>query len=133
MEKVSHIVARVFLGHIFLLAGISKLGAYAGTQGYMETMGIPGALLPLVILLEVVGGLAVITGWKTKWASLALAAFSVVAAALFHNNFADQTQMILFMKNIAIAGGFVLLAIHGAGAFSLDNRRTTAELAVSHS
>jgi len=133
MEKVSHIVARVFLGHIFLLAGISKIGAYDGTQGYMEAMGVPGALLPLVILLEVVGGLAVIAGWKTKWASIALAAFSVVAAAIFHNNFSDQTQMILFMKNIAIAGGFVLLAIHGAGAYSLDNRRSSAQLAVSHS
>lgn len=133
MEKASHIVARVFLGHIFLLAGISKIGAYEGTQGYMEAMGVPGGLLPLVILLEVVGGLAVIAGWKTKWASLALAAFSVVAAAIFHNNFADQTQMILFMKNIAIAGGFVLLAIHGDGAYSLDNRRSSAQLVTSHS
>jgi len=133
MEKISHIVARVFLGHIFLLAGISKIGAYEGTQGYMDAMGVPGALLPLVILLEVLGGLAVIAGWKTKWASIALAAFSVVAAAIFHNNFADQTQMILFMKNIAIAGGFILLAVHGAGAYSLDNRRSTAQFSVSHS
>ena len=133
MEKVSHIVARVFLGHIFLLAGISKIGAYEGTQGYMDAMGVPGTLLPLVILLEIVGGLAIIVGYKTKWAAIALAAFSVVAAAIFHNNFADQTQMILFMKNIAIAGGFVLLAIHGAGAYSLDNRRSTAQLAVTQS
>ena len=133
MEKVSHIIARVFLGHIFLLAGVSKVGAYEGTLGYMNAMGVPGELLPIVILLEVVGGLAVIAGWKTTWASIARAAFSVVAAAIFHNNFADQTQMILFMKNIAIAGGFVLLAIHGAGAYSLDNRRSTEQLAVSHS
>ena len=133
MEKVSHIVARIFLGHIFLLAGISKIGAYEGTQGYMDAMGVPGTLLPLVILLEIVGGLAIIVGYKTKWAAIALAAFSVVAAAIFHNNFADQTQMILFMKNIAIAGGFVLLAIHGAGAYSLDNRRSTAQLAVTQS
>ena len=132
MEKVSHIVARVFLGHIFLLAGISKITAYEGAQGYMEAMGVSGELLPLVILLQVLGGLAVIAGWNTKWASIALAVFSVVAAAIFHNNFADQTQMIMFMKNIAIAGGFVLLAVHGAGAYSLDNRRSTAPLAVSH-
>ena len=133
MEKISHIVARVFIGHIFLLAGISKISAYEGTQGYMDVMGVPGALLPLVILLEAIGGLAIIVGWKTKWASLALAAFSVVAAAIFHSDFADQTQMILFMKNIAIAGGFILLAVHGAGAYSLDNRRSTAQFAVSHS
>jgi putative oxidoreductase len=135
MDKVSQLVARVFLGHIFLLAGISKIGAYEGTQGYMDAMGVPGMLLPLVILLEIGGGLAIIAGWQTKWTALALAGFSVVAAALFHNNFADQTQMILFMKNIAIAGGFLLLASHGAGAYSLDNRnrRSTATPAVSHS
>ena len=133
MEKVSQVVARVFLGHIFLLAGLSKIAAYEGTQGYMDAMGVPGTLLPLVILLEVVGGLAIVAGWKTKWASLALAAFSLVAAAIFHSNFADQAQVILFMKNIAIAGGFVLLAVHGAGAYSLDNRRSKARLVVDHS
>ena len=123
MEKIGQLVARLFLGHIFVLAGLSKIGAYEGTQGYMEAMGVPGSLLALVILLEVGGGLAIIVGWKTKWASLALAAFSIVAAVIFHNNFADQMQMILFMKNISIAGGFLLLAIHGAGAFSIDNRQ----------
>ena len=133
MEKVSQFAARVFLGHIFLLAGVSKIGAYAGTQGYMDAMGVPGMLLPLVILLEVGGGLAIIAGWKTRWTAIALAAFSVVSAAIFHNNFGDQTQMIMFMKNIAIAGGFLLLAVHGAGAYSIDNRRTTVTAAVSHS
>ncbi len=132
MEKVSQLIARVFLGHIFLLAGVSKISAYEGTQGYMEAMGLPGALLPLVILLEVGGGLAIIVGWKSKWASIALATFTVIAAAIFHNNFADQMQMILFMKNIAITGGLMLLAAHGAGAYSLDNRSNTASLATSH-
>lgn len=122
MEKITQLVARLFLGHIILLAGVSKIGAYAATQGYMDAMGVPGALLPLVILLEVVGGLAVIIGYQTKWAAIALAGFSIIAAAIFHNNFADQMQMILFMKNISIAGGFMLLAVHGAGALSLDNR-----------
>ena len=133
MEKVSQLVARVFLGHIFLLAGLSKISAYEGTQGYMEAMGVPGALLPLVILLEVIGGLVIIAGWKTKWASLALAAFSVVAAAIFHHNFADQMQMILFMKNVAISGGLLLLASHGAGAYSLDNRSSAPNASLSHS
>lgn len=132
MEKVSQLIARVFLGHIFLLAGVSKISAYEGTQGYMEAMGLPGALLPLVILLEVGGGLAIIVGWKSKWASIALATFTLIAAAIFHNNFADQMQMILFMKNIAITGGLMLLAAHGAGAYSLDNRSNTASLATSH-
>ena len=122
MEKVSQLVARVFLGHIFLLAGVSKITGYEGTQGYMDAMGVPGILLPLVILLEIAGGLAIIAGWKAKWASIALAAFTVIAAVIFHSNFADQMQMILFMKNIAITGGLMLLAVHGAGAYSLDNR-----------
>ena len=133
MEKVSQFVARAFLGHIFLLAGLSKIGAYEGTQGYMDAMGVPGGLLPLVILLEVGGGLAIIAGWQTRWTAIALAAFTVVSAVIFHNNFGDQTQMIMFMKNIAIAGGFMLLAVHGAGAYSLDNRRSISNLAASHS
>ena len=122
MEKISQLVARVFLGHIFLLAGISKMSAYEVTQGYMDMMGVPGMLLPLVILLEIGGGLAIIAGWQTKWTALALAGFSVVAAAIFHNNFGDQTQMILFMKNISITGGLLLLSTHGAGVFSLDKK-----------
>jgi len=133
MDKISQLVARVFLGHIFLLAGLSKIGAYAGTQGYMDAMGVPGALLPAVIFTEVVGGLVIIVGWQTKWTSLALAAFTIIAAVIFHHNFADQTQMIMFMKNIAIAGGFLLLASHGAGAYSLDNRKGAAQVAASHS
>ena len=133
MEKIAQLIARVFLGHIFLLAGVSKMGAYAATQGYMNAMGVPGVLLPLVILLEIGGGLAIIAGWKTKWTAIALATFSVVAAAIFHNNFGDQMQMIMFMKNVAIAGGFLLLAVHGAGAYSLDNRRAPVTTALSHS
>ena len=124
MEKVSQLVARIFLGHIFLLAGVSKINSYEGTQGYMDAMGVPGVILPLVILLEIAGGLMIIAGWKTKLASIALALFTVVAAVIFHSNFADQMQMILFMKNIAIVGGFLLLAVHGAGAYSLDNRKS---------
>ena len=124
MEIVSQLVARIFLGHIFLLAGVSKINSYEGTQGYMDAMGVPGVILPLVILLEIAGGLLIIAGWKTKLASIALALFTVVAAVIFHSNFADQMQMILFMKNIAIVGGFLLLAVHGAGAYSLDNRKS---------
>lgn len=123
MEKVTQLVARIFLGHIFLLAGISKISGYAGTQGYMQSVGVPGELLPLVIALEILGGLAIIVGWQTKWAAYALAGFTVLAAALFHNNLSDQMQMILFMKNFAIAGGLMLLAVHGAGAFSIEGRQ----------
>jgi len=124
MQKISPLIARLFLGQIFLISGIGKISAYSGTQAYMDAMGVPGALLPLVILLEVGGGLAIIVGWKTQWAALALALFSLAAAAIFHNHIADQIQMIMFLKNVAIAGGFMLLFAHGAGAYSLDNRHS---------
>jgi len=123
MKKTSEFTARLLLAQVFLLAGISKIPGYADTQGYMEAMGIPGALLPLVILLEAGGGLAIILGWQTRLVAIALALFSLVAAAIFHNNLADQMQLIMFTKNIAIAGGFILLAVHGAGGYSLDSRR----------
>ena len=83
MEKISQFVARLFLGQIFLLAGISKISSYAGTQGYMDSMGVPGTLLPLVIALEIGGGLAIIAGWQTRLTSIALAVFSLAAAAIF--------------------------------------------------
>ncbi len=123
MEKTGQLIARIFLAQIFLLSGIFKISGYAGTQGYMEAMGVPGMLLPLVIALEIGGGLALIAGWQTKWISLALAGFTLVAAVIFHNNLADQMQQIMFMKNIAITGGLLLLAIHGAGVLSVDGRR----------
>ncbi len=132
MEKISQLTARVFLGHIFLFAGLSKIDAYEGTQGYMEAMGVPGALLPLVILLEAGGGLAVIAGWKARYASVILAVFTVAAAVIFHNNFDDQMQTILFMKNIAITGGLMLLAVHGAGAYSIDGRYNRKSVTIGY-
>ena len=123
MTKYNSLIARILLAHIFVMAGLSKIGGYAGTQGYMESVGVPGMLLPLVILVEVGAGLAILLGWQTRWASYALAGFSIVSAVIFHSNLADQMQMILFMKNFAMAGGLLLLAEHGAGAYSLDNRK----------
>jgi len=113
---------RLFLAMMFFMSGLSKIGNYAGTQGYMEAMGVSGALLPLVIVLEALGGLAIILGWQTKIASFALAGFCVVSAALFHNDFSNQAEMAMFMKNVTIAGGFLLLVAHGPGAYALDNR-----------
>lgn len=123
MNKLTDVAARVLLGLIFLVAGFGKLGAgYEGTAGYMDSMGVPGSLLPLVIILEIAGGLMVIAGLKTSWAALALAIFTLVSAFIFHFNFADQIQSIMFMKNLAITGGLILLALHGAGQLSLDSK-----------
>ena len=123
MNKSIELIGRILLGHIFLLAGLSKIGGgYDATAGYMEAMGVPGGLLPLVILLEIVGGLMVIVGFKVKWAAYALAIFSVISAIIFHSNFTDQIQMILFMKNLSMAGGLLLLSTYGAGSLSLGSK-----------
>lgn len=122
MKNVTELVARGLLGIMFVMAGIGKIGAgYAGTMAYMDAMGVPGSLLPLVIALEIVGGAMVITGFKVEWAAYALAAFSLLAGLLFHANFADQMQAILFMKNIAIVGGLMILAVNGAAGLSVDS------------
>lgn len=116
-------LGRLLLVGLFLAAGASKITGYAGTQQYMAAMGVPGALLPLVIALEIGGGLAILLGWQTRVAALLLAGFSLVSAVIFHANFADQIQQILFLKNVSIAGGLLLLVAHGPGAYSLDSRR----------
>lgn len=123
MNNTIELTGRILLGHIFILAGLSKLGeGYAGTAGYMESVGLPGGLLPAVIALEIIGGLMIILGFKTKWAAYALAGFSIIAGIIFHSDFADQMQMILFMKNASIAGGLLLLSTYGAGTLSIDSK-----------
>jgi putative oxidoreductase len=123
-RNLADLAGRVLLAALFLVAGFGKIGAYAGTQAYMASKGVPGALLPLVIALELGGGALVVAGLWTRAAAFALAAFSVLAAAIFHANFADQMQQILLLSDLAVAGGFLVLAANGAGAWSLDARRT---------
>lgn len=122
IQMLSAPVGRLLLSMIFIVSGLNKIGGYAGTQGYMEAMGVPGGLLPLVIALEVLGGLAILVGFKARLVAFALAGFSILSALLFHSDFSDQMQMISFMKNLSIAGGFLMIVAHGAGAYSLDNR-----------
>lgn len=124
MKASTQLTGRVLMSAIFIMAGLNKLGAgYAGTQGYMESMGVPGALLPLVILLEVGGGLAIALGWQTRIAAFLLAGFSIISALIFHANFADQMQSILFMKNLAMAGGFLFLVAGETHIWSIDAKR----------
>ncbi len=119
MHAIASLAARVLLSAIFVTSGINKVSGYAGTQAYMESHGLPGSLLPLVIALEVIGGLAVLLGVFSRYAGLALAIFCLAAAAMFHSNFADQSQMTNFMKNISMAGGFLLLFANGSGRYAL--------------
>jgi putative oxidoreductase len=120
------LLGRFGLALIFIISGWGKITGYAGTQQYMEAMGVPGALLPLVILLELGGGLAIASGLFTRWVALGMAVFSVATAAVFHANFADPAQAINFWKNVSMAGGFLVLAAHGAGAYSIDDWRKSA-------
>ncbi len=125
LQAFSALLGRLFLAMIFIQSGLSKMSDYAATQGYMDAMGVSSALLPLVIALEVVGGIAIVIGFKARLVALAMAGFSLLSALLFHTNFSDETQTIMLMKNIAIAGGFLMIVAHGAGAYALDNRNAT--------
>jgi putative oxidoreductase len=118
------LAGRLLIAFIFVGAGWSKIGGYAGTQAYMESMGVSGALLPLVIVAELGGGLAIVFGLLTRLAAGGLAVFSVASAILFHGD-ADQIQQIMFMKNLAIAGGLLFLVSRGAGRISLDHKLFT--------
>ena len=122
-QDISMLLGRVFLSLIFIVSGFNKITDYAGPQGYMESMGVPALMLPLVIILELLGGIAILIGFKTRIVALLFIGFNVISALLFHSDFGDQTQMTMFMKNIAIAGGFLLLFAQGAGAYSIDNHK----------
>ena len=120
MNAIIQPLGRIMLALIFILAGVGKMMDPAGTMGYMQSMGVPGALLWPTVALEVIGGICVAIGFQTRIAAFALAIFSIAAAIIFHRNFADQMQMIMFLKNIAIAGGLLLLATSARTAFSVD-------------
>lgn len=123
MNATLSLLGRLGLSLIFIISGWGKIAGFAATQQYMEATGVPGALLPLVIVLELGGGLAILAGVFTRWVALALAGFSLLAGVLFHGQLGDPMQAIVFWKNVAMAGGFVLLAANGPGALSVDGRR----------
>ena len=122
LAKATELAGRVLLSALFLLSGIGKLGAYAGTAAYMASVGVPAQLLPIVIAVEIGGGLAVFLGWRTRIVAFLLAGFTLLSALIFHTHFADQVQMIMFWKNVSITGGLLLLVVHGAGPWSVDGR-----------
>ena len=112
------VIARVLMAYIFIVAGWGKLTAYSATVGYMESMGVPSAMLPLTILVELGGGLALLLGFQARFAALGLGIFSLITAFLFHGGVEDGIN---FMKNFAMAGGLFFLMLHGAGKFSVDH------------
>ena len=118
MNTVLSFIARAFMAYIFIVAGWGKLTAYSATAGYMESMGVPGALLPFTILVELGGGLALLLGFQARFAAFGLAVFSLITAFLFHGSAEDSIN---FMKNFAMTGGLLFLMLHGAGKFSADH------------
>lgn len=116
------LLARGLMAAIFILAGLSKIGAYDANLAYMSSVGVPGFLLPPVIALEVLGGIALVIGFQTRLAALLLALFSIASALLFHLDLADQMQFIMFFKNLAMAGGLLLLANQRPGPWTVDHK-----------
>lgn len=120
-DQVNTIVstlARVLVAYIFIVAGYGKISDYAATVGYMEAMGVPSALLPLTILVELGGGLALLLGFQTRFAAFGLAVFSLITAFIFHSGVEDAINL---MKNLSMAGGLFFVMLHGAGKLSIDH------------
>ena len=122
ISNAAALLGRIFISAIFISAGASKIGGYAGTSAYMAKMGVPAALLPLVILTELGGGLLILVGYQTRIVAFLMAGFCLLSGLLFHYSVGDAANMISFWKNVAIAGGFLGLVAHGAGAWSVDGR-----------
>jgi putative oxidoreductase len=122
--KFLPLLGRILLGAPFLMSGLSKLGAYTATVGYISAVGLPVPPLAFVVavIIEVGGGLLLLSGYRVRFASLVMAVFCLVTAISFHRNFGDQNQMINFLKNVMMAGGLLQITYFGAGAFSLDAR-----------
>ncbi|MBL8581942.1 MAG: DoxX family protein [Rhizobiaceae bacterium] len=120
------LVGRALLSILFILAGFAKLTSIGGTAAWFGSIGLPAPTVVAVLvgLLEFFGGLAILVGFKTRIAAIALAIFTLAATAVAHLDFADQMQVLMLQKNLAIAGGLLLLAVFGAGALSIDGRRS---------
>ena len=116
------LAGRLLLAALFVLEGWSKIKGYDGAAAYMQRFGVPGVLLPGVIALELGGGIALALGIFTRPIALLFAGFSIAAALLFHNNFGNRGELLHFEKDLALAGGFLVLAVAGAGRWSLDAR-----------
>lgn len=118
------LIARLLLAALFILAGIGKIGGAEGMTAYIASVGLPfpEVLYYTTVALEIGGGLLLAVGFKARYAAIALGLFSIATAMLFHNDFAQQTEMTAFLKNFAIAGGMFMVAAFGPGRISLDRR-----------
>ncbi len=122
MINILDLNGRIFISLVFLLSGINKIDNYEGTIGWMESLGMPGIFLIPTIILEIIGPILIIIGYKVKISAALLSLFCITTAVIFHNDFSNQMQFVSFMKNIALAGGFLFLVVNGAKDFSLDKK-----------
>ena len=122
MTNILDLIGRIFISLVFLLSGFNKIGNYEGTIGWMESFGMPGIFLIPTIILEVGAPILIIIGYKVKISAALLSLFCIATAVIFHNDFSNQMQFVSFMKNIALAGGFLFLVVNGAKDFSLDKK-----------
>ncbi|WP_413530593.1 DoxX family protein [Rahnella inusitata] len=120
LQDTALLVARILMPILFIVAGWGKINGYTATAGYMTSMGVPSFFLPLTILLEFGGGLAILFGFLTRTTALITAVFTILTALIFHTDFAQGVNQMMFMKNLSIAGGFFVLFASGPGAFSID-------------
>ena len=122
MTNILDLVGRVFISLVFLLSGINKIGNYEGSVGWTESFGMPGIFLIPAIILEIVAPILIIIGYKVKIAAALLSVFCIATALIFHTDFSNQMQFVSFMKNIALAGGFLFLVINDTKDFSLERK-----------
>ena len=122
MTNILDLVGRIFISIVFLLSGFHKIGNYEGTIGWMESLGMPGIFLIPAIILEIGAPILIIIGYKVKISAALLSLFCIATAIIFHTDFSNQMQFVSFMKNIALAGGFLFLVINDIKEFSLERK-----------
>jgi putative oxidoreductase len=127
LTATAALIGRILLALMFVVAGVGKIGGFDGTVGYIASKGLPlpAVLAAGTVALELVAGVALIVGYKARWAALALAAFTLLATFIFHAYWSmpaeqQMVQQLMFLKNIAITGGLLMVFALGAGRYSLD-------------
>ena len=122
MNNILNLIGRILISSVFLISGFNKINQYDGTIEWMESFGVPGILIIPAILLEIIGSIMIIIGYKTRVIATLFSIFCITLAIIFHNDFSDQMQLVSFLKNLALAGGFLFLVVNGPGIISLDKK-----------
>ena len=122
MGNVLDLLGRILISALFLINGVFKISNYDGSVDWMESFGVPGILIIPAIMLEIIGSIMIIVGYKSKIAAGFLSLFCITTAIIFHNDFSDQMQFTSFLKNIALAGGFLFIAVNGTKDFSIEKK-----------